>query len=71
MFTLVSRPADGNDPLHGFRTFSRMSVAGGPAAAEMAAEAGPGEQAIQRALYAGNFGAAVDAALEVRVAHLV
>ena len=54
--------------LQGFRTFSRMSVAGGPAAAEAAAEAGPGERAIQRALYAGNFGAAVDTALEVRPA---
>jgi hypothetical protein len=52
--------------LQGFRTFSRMSVVTGPAAAEMAAEAGPGEKAIQRALYAGNFSAAVDAALEVR-----
>lgn len=50
--------------LQGFRTFSRMSVTAG-GAVEIAAESGPGERAIQRALFAGNFGAAVDAALEV------
>ena len=67
--TTLFAAADGGEMLQGFRTFSRMSVAGGPAAAEAAAaEAGPGERSIQRALYAGNFGAAVDAALEVRFA---
>lgn len=65
--------AEGAELLHSFRTFSRASVSGGGAAAAAGpdgvshGEPGPGEAAIQRALYAGNFAAAVDAALEVSV----
>ena len=51
--------------MHNFRSFSRASVTGGAGGVDGPGEPGPGEPAIQRALYAGNFPAAVDAALEV------
>ena len=63
--------AETSDMLSSFRTFSRQGTPGGLLSADGGmstgppCEPGPQEQAIQRALYAGNFSAAVDAALEV------
>ncbi len=67
------RGAGNEDMLSSFRTFSRASTAGGMGMLSMdgsqasgpACEPGPQERAILRALYAANFSAAVNAALEV------